>query len=202
MGLPWQKDFAEYHHWIKEITAKLVSHGLDSQFYIFDEEKGVEYNLLSNLGMCEYKDWISRWEDSLLEGLNNRLPCYYDQLCMKQSGTFILNSLSPAFRKTLVREHDCTPNGPSIFAAVINKLQKMTSNAIRDIEGQLSKLDLSLEKGENVLTFCNKIQDLADTLDQGVIYKPPDLNKMVAQRFINSQVLTFQIQATLSLIHI
>ena len=115
---------------------------------------------------------------------------------MKQSGTFILNSISSAFRTELVREHSCTPNGPSIFAAIINKLQKMTSNAIRDIEGKLSKLDITLEKGENVLTFCNKVQDFADTLDQGVIYKPADLNKMVAQRFINCTVQTFSMQAT------
>ena len=67
----------------------------------------------------------------------------------------------------------------------------MTNNAIREIEGKLGKICISLEKGENVLTFCNKVEDYADTFDQGVIYKPADLNKMVAQRFINCTVLNF-----------
>ena len=83
-----------------------------------------------------------------------------------------------------------------IFAAIAQRLQKMTNSAIREIDGKLGRLCISLKKGEHVLTFSNKVEDYTDTLDQGVIYKPSYLNKMVAQCFINCNVLTFSIQAT------
>jgi hypothetical protein len=71
----------------------------------------------------------------------------------------------------------------------------MTYNAMRDLETQLRNVNLRAEPGENVETFCMKVKEVAERLDQGISYKPVDLSLMVAQNFVNSSVETFRIQA-------
>jgi hypothetical protein len=86
-------------------------------------------------------------------------------------------------------------SGPVVFYKIINKVQMMSAEAMRKLEGQLKGLTLKQEPGENVETFCNKIREVADKLDQGPTYKPVDLNLLVAEKFIIQVLKPFRIPA-------
>ena len=88
-----------------------------------------------------------------------------------------------------------TPDGPLVFSRIVNKIQQMSANAMRNLEAQLKKLKLSSEPGENIETFSIKVMDIADRLNEGVTYKPPDLAILVAEKFIQSSVEAFRIPA-------
>ena len=121
--------------------------------------------------------------------------CKYDTQNLQWSGKYLLNSVSKKLKNILVMDLGPTPDGPLVFCRIVNKIQQMSANAMRNLEAQLKKLKLSSEPGENIETFSIKVMDIADRLDQGVTYKPPDLSILVAEKFIHSSVEAFRIPA-------
>ena len=55
-----------------------------------------------------------------------------------------------------------SPSWAVVFYKIINKVQMMSAEAMRKLEGQLKGLRLKQEPRENIETFCNKIREVAD----------------------------------------
>jgi len=64
---------------------------------------------------------------------------------------------------------------------------------MRNLEKKLKALVLKHKLIENVETFCLKIREVKDKLDQGPDYKSVDLDILVAKKFINFIVEAFRI---------
>ena len=158
-----------------------------------------EHYLLEHWGICDYKDFINDWVDELKSGVRTASGvmdvCKYDIQNLQWSGKYLLNSVSKKLKNILVMDLGSKPDGPVVFCRIVNKIQQMSANAMRYLEAQLKKLKLSSEPGENIETFSIKVKDIADRLDQGVTYKPPDLAILVAEKFIQSSVEAFRIPA-------
>ena len=136
--------------------------------------------------MCEYKVWIDGWVEQLQTGVPDEFgylqpACPYDLQNLKWSCKFLMNSISPSFVNMIEPELGSSPAGPVVFYKIMNKVQMMSAEAMRKLEKELKGLILKQEPGENVETFCNKIQGVAEKLDQEPEYKPVDLNLLVAE---------------------
>jgi len=106
-----------------------------------------------------------------------------------------MNSISPSFVNMIEPELGSSPAGPVVFYKIMNKVQMMSAEAMRKLEKELKELIVKQEPGKNIETFCNKIQGVAEKLDQGPDYKPVDLNLLVAENFIYCSVELFRIAA-------
>ncbi len=71
----------------------------------------------------------------------------------------------------------------------------MTSDALRKLVLDLGELSLVKELGENVETFNLKVSEIAGKIDQGIIYRPPDLSALVAEKYTTCSVMEFQMAA-------
>jgi hypothetical protein len=185
--------------WINEISAHMKEYGMDTVFRVTNFDENLEWNMLDSWGICEYRTQVLNWVNSLHEGVyvnGTRQPvCPYDIQNLQWSGKMILNSITKTFRSLLVSDLGPTPDGPIILCKIVNKVQMMSTNAMRDLETRLRSLNLKSETGEDVESFCVKVKEIADRLDQGISYKPTDLSVLVAQKFVYSTVETFRIQA-------
>ena len=99
------------------------------------------------------------------------------------------------FRKRIHQNLGLEAAGPLVFVFILNKVQQMTSDALRDMVNDLEKLNLLKEPGQNVETFSEKVADIAKRIDQGITYKPPDLPALVAEKYTNCEVTEFQMTA-------
>ena len=55
--------------------------------------------------------------------------------------------------------HDAT--GPQVFAAVLDHKQQVNAGAVRALTRELGELSLKDEPGQNVMTFGNKVHNIA-----------------------------------------
>ena len=106
-----------------------------------------------------------------------------------------MNSISLELWKSIEKGTGYEASGPQIFAAVIDKLQQVTDAAIRVMVENLRKMKLKEEPAQNCESFKDKIYDIAQRIE-GSGRAPNDLTSLVAETFLDSEVLAFNIEAT------
>ena len=181
----------------------LATHGLDTVFKVCNLQTGEELNLLTDWGLLEHKSWVHDWERTLQTGVPGpdgiaQPPCAWDDQNLVWSGTKIMNSITNALRLEIVSDVGTHPTGPTALCKIMQTHQRMTANSLRLLETTLKNMDLRKEPAENVESFGAKVKDVAQKLDQGVIYKPSDLSSMVSGSFIRSTVEAFRVPAMLT----
>lgn len=92
--MPHEKDCALFTMWVKDIEDHLKDYGMDTVFKIpHDVNFRVEYYLIEQWGICDYKDFIYEWVETLKTGVITSTDryevCKQDLVNLEWSGKFI-----------------------------------------------------------------------------------------------------------------
>ena len=79
----------------------------------------------------------------------NLPPCDYGLDNLMWSGTAILNSVSLPLWETVEKDLGIDASDPETFAAVVYKLQQVSSTAVRALVDKLKSLSLIKEPGQD-----------------------------------------------------
>jgi hypothetical protein len=84
------------------------------------------------------------------------LPYNYDLDNLKWSGKAILNSVTLPLWETVKKDLNVDASGPKAFAAVVYKLQQVSSPAVCTLVDELKNLSLLKERRQDVEIFGGK----------------------------------------------
>jgi hypothetical protein len=132
--------------WVNSIRSYMETHGLDTVFCMYDSVKDSEVYLLVDWGSADSIQVVI-WESQLLSGVGGLPPCKYDMDNLKWSGKAIMNSISLDLWETIEKEVGVGASGPMTYAAVICKIQHVTSSAICSLVEKLRNMHLLQEPG-------------------------------------------------------
>ena len=167
--------------WINLVHAYMEECGMDSIFRIYDEGLDKERYLLEDWGAAK-KEVVGDWVRKLSEGMT---ACPYDLDNLRWSGKALLASIDlklwSRIEKDLPLGGDVT--GPEVLRVIVLHLQQINSSSVRQLVKELEKLKLRDEPGQNVLTFGDKVLEVARRIDRTGM-APKDLTLVVASRFL------------------
>ena len=141
---------------------------------------------------------MSKWVQNLLgNGVDKSDICLYDIDNLRWSGRAILDSIGSEvwFRieKELPRGRD--PTGPEVFTSIIQNMKQVNSSSVRQLINKLEKMKLKDEPGQDVLSFGDKVTELARRIE-GTGLGPKDLTLICAACFLKSDSFEFNIEAS------
>jgi hypothetical protein len=120
--------------------------------------------------------------------------CDYDLDNLKWSGKTILNSVSLPLWETVEKDLGVDASGPEAFAAVVYKLQQVSSATVRALVNELKALSLLKEPGQDVELFGGRVVKLCRRIS-GTGSAPADLVVLAAGTFLECDVLAFKLKA-------
>ena len=179
--------------WVNAIRDYMEEHGLDTVFRIFDSEADSEVYILQDWGKAD-PSIVTAWESTLETGVGKCSACDYDFDNLKWSGKAIMNSIALDLWETIEKDVGTGANGPRTFAAIIAKIQQVSSSSVRTMVDNLKKLRSINEPGQDVDSFGSKVIELARRID-GSGLPPLDLSSIVAGCFLECDVKLFQLTA-------
>ena len=147
LSLPNEKQVVKLTKWINEVKIHIEDYGMDTVFRVASLPSNAERYIIDEWGLCKYRPWIDEWVNQLQTGVvqanGTRAPvCPFDQQNLQWSGKFLLNSISKNFRNLITPDLGSQPPGPIVFYKIINKVQMMSAEAMRRLEGDLKQLQL------------------------------------------------------------
>ncbi len=129
-----------------------------------------------------------------MSGVADSPVCDYDIDNLKWSGKAVMNSITLDLWETIEKDVGIGANGPLTYAAVIAKIQQVSSSAVRLLVDKLKGMHLLQEPGQDVEIFGSKIIEMTRRI-QGSGSAPRDLTTIVAATFIDCDVLAFKLRA-------
>jgi hypothetical protein len=120
--------------WVNSTRSYMEERGMDTVFHVYDWSTDSEVYLLTDWGSASPVK-IEAWVATLRAGVpkadgTTRAPCNYDLDNLKWSGKAILNSVSLPLWETIEKDLGVDASGPEVFAAVVYKLQQVSSAAV------------------------------------------------------------------------
>jgi hypothetical protein len=184
--------------WVNSTRSYMEERGLDTVFYVYDGATDTETYLLTDWGSASPAK-IEAWVATLRAGVpkadgTTHLPCDYDLDNLKWSGKAILNSVSLPLWETVEKDLGVDASGPEAFAAVVYKLQQVSSAAVRALVDELKNLSLLKEPGQDVEIFGGRVVELCRRIS-GTGSAPTDLVVLAAATFLECDVLAFKLKA-------
>jgi hypothetical protein len=184
--------------WVNLIRSYMEERGLDTVFHIYDRQTDSKTYLLTDWGSASPAK-IENWVATLRAGIpmaNGTLSpvCDYDLDNLKWSGKAILNSVTLALWETVEKDLGVDASGPEAFAAVVYKLQKVSSATIGALVDELKNLSLVKEPGQDVEIFGGRAVELCRRIS-GTGSAPTDLVVLAAATFLECDVLAFKLKA-------
>ena len=184
--------------WVNSTRSYMEEHGLDTVFYVYDRQTDSETYLLTDWGSASPAK-ITAWVATLRAGVPKddgtiSPPCDYDLDNLKWSGKAILNSVSLPLWETVEKDLGVDASGPEAFAAVVYKLQQVSSAAVRTLVDELKALSLLREPGQDVEIFGGRVVELCRRIS-GTGSAPSDLVVLAAGTFLECDVLPFKLKA-------
>jgi hypothetical protein len=184
--------------WVNLIRSYMEERGLDTVFYIYDGLTDSKTYLLTNWGSARPAK-IEAWVATLHAGVPKTdgtvySPCDYNLDNLKWSGKAILNSVSLPLWETVENDLCVHGSGPKAFAAVVYKLQQVSSGAVQTLVDKLKALSLLKEPGQDVKIFGGRIVELCRRIS-GTGSAPADLVVLAAATFLECDVLLFKLKA-------
>jgi hypothetical protein len=184
--------------WVNSTRSYMEERGMDIIFHVYDWETNSETYLLTDWGSASPAK-IEAWVATLRAGVpkpDGTLlpPCNYDLDNLKWSGKAILNTVSLPLWETVEKDLGVDATGPEAFAAVVYKLQQVSSAAFRALADELKNLSLIKEPGQDVEIFGGRVVELCRRIS-GTGCAPPDLVVLAAATFLECDVLSFKLKA-------
>jgi hypothetical protein len=184
--------------WVNSTRSYMEERGLDTVFYVYDAQTDSEIYLLTDWGSASPAK-IETWVSTLRAGVPKTdgtlsPPCDYDLDNLKWSGKAILNSISLPLWETVEKDLGVDASGPEAFAAVVYKLQQVSSAAVRTLVDELKALSLLKEPGQDVEIFGGRVVELCRRIS-GTGSAPADLVVLAAATFLECDVLSFKLKA-------
>ena len=182
--------------WIQLVRIHMEDHGMDSVFRRIDS-RGKEVYMLQEWGETEKQEVVEHVKQ-LKKGTYNEPPCSFDIDNLRWSGKAIVASIGQDMWRTVEKEilTDDGVSGPHAFQIIIGHLQQTNSSSVRQLVTKLEKMVLKDESGQNVITFGDKVMEVARRIE-GTGMAPRDLSAICASRFLQSD-LTRQSDSYLS----
>jgi hypothetical protein len=113
---------------------------------------------------------------------------------LKWSGKAILNSITLPLWETVEKDLRVDRSGPEAFAAVVYKLQQVSSEAVRTLVDELKSLSLLKEPGQDAEIFGGWVVELCRRIS-GTGSAPTNLVVLAAATFLECNVLAFKLKA-------
>jgi hypothetical protein len=186
--------------WVNSTRSYMEERGLDTVFYVYDRQTDSETYLLTDWGSASPTK-IEAWVATLRAGVPTGAadgsllpPCDYDLDNLKWSGKAILNSVTLPLWETVEKDLGVDASGPEAFAAVVYKLQQVSSAAVRTLVDELKGLSLIKEPGQDVEIFGGRVVELCRRIS-GTGSAPSDLVVLAAATFLECDVLAFKLKA-------
>lgn len=168
--LATEKSETKLNDTLREMETFIVDHGLEGCFNLITKEG--ELNAFRHFGRIS-DEMANTWIDDVLRdgvftspGSSMRYElCPYDADNMEISGDAILNSCSPALKRTIMRELQVEErNGVSVFFSAIRNGRTFRNANVRSMCNDLEGMDIRKYPGENVLAFCHDAMDKVDAI--------------------------------------
>ena len=93
----------------------------------------------------------------MITGIGGAPVCDYNVDNLKWSGKAIMNSISLNLWESIDKYSGIRANGISTYAAIILKIQQVSSSEIRNIVDGLRKMSLIKESGQEVETLGSQV---------------------------------------------
>jgi hypothetical protein len=184
--------------WVNSTRSYMEERGLDTVFYIYDGQTDSETYLLTDWGSAspaKIESWVATLRAGVPKTDGTLLPpCNYDLDNLKWSGKAILNSITLPLWETVEKDLGVDGSGPEAFAAVVYKLQQVSSAAVRTLVDELKSLSLLKEPGQDAEIFGGRVVELCRRIS-GTGSAPTDLVVLAAATFLECDVLAFKLKA-------
>jgi hypothetical protein len=184
--------------WVNSVRSYMEERGMDTVFHVFDGQTNTETYLLTDWGSAspaKIEAWVATLRTGVPKPDGTLLPpCDYDLDNLKWSGKAILNSVSLPLWETVEKDLGVDASGPEAFAAVVYKLQQVSSAAVRTLVDELKNLSLLKEPGQDVEIFGGRVVELCRRIS-GTGSAPADLVVLAASTFLECDVLSFKLKA-------
>jgi hypothetical protein len=184
--------------WVNSARSYMEERGLDTVFHVYDWKTNSEVYLLTDWGSAspaKIEAWVATLRAGVTQADGTTLdPCNYDLDNLKWSGKAILNSVSLPLWETVEKDLGVDASGPEAFAAVVYKLQQVSSAAVRALVDELKGLSLLKEPGQDVEIFGGRVVELCRRIS-GTGSAPADLVVLAAGTFLDCDVLAFKLKA-------
>jgi hypothetical protein len=173
--------------------------GLDTVFHMYGGQTDSETYLLANWGSASPAK-IEAWVATLHAGVQktngtSSPPCDYDLDNLEWSGKAILNSVTLALWETFEKGLGIDASGPTeAFSTVVNKLQQVSSTAVRALVNEIKNISLLKEPGQDVEIFGGRAVELCRRIS-GTGLAPTNLVVLAAATFLECTVLAFKLKA-------
>jgi hypothetical protein len=184
--------------WVNSTRSYMEEHGLDTVFYVYDWQTDSKVYLLTDWGSAspaKIQAWVAMMRAGVPQAGGTILPpCNYDLDNLKWSGKAILNSMSLPLWEMVEKNLGVDAFGPEAFAAVVYKLQQVSSAAVRALVNELKDLSLLKEPGQDVKIFGGQVIELCCRISI-TGSAPSDLVVLAAATFLECDVLPFKLKA-------
>jgi hypothetical protein len=142
---------------------------------------------------------IEAWVATLCTGipkLDGTLlpPCDYGLDNLKWSGKAILNRVLLPLWETVEKDLSVDASGPKAFAAVVYKLQQVSSAAVCALVNELKDLSLLKEPRQGIKIFGGRVIELCRRIS-GTGSVPADLVVLAAATFLECGILALKLKA-------
>ena len=114
----------------------------------------------------------------------------FDRQNLTYSATYLINSLTPKFRREVQNSVGLAETGLEVFICILRRKFVVAVSLQRELIEKLQKMYLVKEPGENIPSFKLKILELCESIESSGP-PPADLNLLVMKAYINSQVPMF-----------
>jgi hypothetical protein len=172
--------------WIGQLQMFMENTGQDGVFHFMVNT--TEVNLLKNYG--------SITPEQVTNGVRaiKTTACPYDLQNLRTSAVAIRASLTNSMLQRIKARVELNASGPEVLAAVIAIHQVLDSSGCRVLVDELRVMRLNNFPAENVDEFNLKILEKCRRIDS-CIGKPADLASMVAECYLHTQSLHFNMKA-------
>jgi hypothetical protein len=106
-----------------------------------------------------------------------------------------MNSIALDLWETIEKDVGIGANDPATYAAVIAKIQQVSASAVRTMVKNLKQMSLIKEPGQEVEVFGSKIVEMVVHRITGSGSAPSVLTSIVAECFVECDVLAFKLKA-------
>jgi hypothetical protein len=147
----------------QDATRHFTTHGLDTQFYIYNQGTGTVTNILEN----HADTTMSAVEKFISDGIQNNLFDSFAVESMLESGEWFLNSIHVSIRHSIQLSLGTTKiYGPIVWMSLIKECQTESLSRTDKIKTEFEGLTVLNTPGENVRDYVDKAMVLLDQLDK------------------------------------
>lgn len=158
-----EKKSCQFPTFQDDVKERLEQCGIDTPFYIRHPVVADRVlDIIENHGQVTVEKVIESIEKMKADG---EIDVYLER-AMKDSAEFILNSLTPSFKKTVTSQMtaEMRKRGPCVWQTVVEEAVPRTLPRLKSLKEAFEALKLSTIPGENVNTWSDKVGDLLDDL--------------------------------------